>query len=64
MGLDSVAFREALDSRRYRDAHQAALREAYGRGLTGVPAFEIGGRMLVGLQPRDRLEAAIAAARP
>jgi predicted DsbA family dithiol-disulfide isomerase len=62
VGLDPVAFREALDTRRYREAHQAALREAYGRGLSGVPAFEIGGRLLVGLQPRDRLEAAIAAA--
>jgi predicted DsbA family dithiol-disulfide isomerase len=64
VGIDPAAFREALDTRRYREAHQAALREAYGRGLTGVPAFEIGGRMLVGLQPRDRLESAIAAARP
>jgi len=62
VGLDAVAFRGALDARRYREAHQAALREACGRGLTGVPAFEIGGRLLVGLQPRDRLEAAIAAA--
>jgi predicted DsbA family dithiol-disulfide isomerase len=62
VGLDPVAFGEALDARRYREAHQAALREAYGRGLTGVPAFEIGGRLLVGLQPRDRLEAAVAAA--
>jgi predicted DsbA family dithiol-disulfide isomerase len=62
MGLDPTGFREAVDGRRYREAHQAALHEAYGRGLTGVPAFEIGGRLLVGLQPRDRLEAAIAAA--
>lgn len=62
VGLDQAAFREALDHRRYREAHQAALREAYGRGLTGVPAFDIGGRMVVGLRPRDRLEEAIAAA--
>lgn len=62
VGLDASAFREALDTRRYREAHQAALREAYSRGLTGVPAFEIGGRLLVGLQSRDRLEQAIAAA--
>jgi predicted DsbA family dithiol-disulfide isomerase len=62
VGLDPTGFREALDGRQYREAHQAALREAYGRGLTGVPAFEIGGSLLVGLQPRDRLEAAIAAA--
>jgi predicted DsbA family dithiol-disulfide isomerase len=35
------------------------LREAYARGLTGVPAFDIGGRMLVGLQSKERLEEAI-----
>jgi predicted DsbA family dithiol-disulfide isomerase len=62
VGLDPAAFRTALDTRRYREAHQAALREAYASGLTGVPAFEIGGRVLVGLQPRERLVEALAAA--
>ena len=59
VALDPAEFREALDERRYRECHQAALREAYNRGLTGVPAFEIGGRMLVGLQSKERLEEAI-----
>jgi predicted DsbA family dithiol-disulfide isomerase len=62
VGLDAAAFREALDRRQYKEAHRAALRQAYGRGLSGVPAFEIGGRLLVGLQSRDRLSQAIAAA--
>lgn len=62
VGLDPAAFREALDRRRYRDAHRAALRRAADLGITGVPAFEIGGRLLVGVQSRDALEAAIAAA--
>jgi hypothetical protein len=34
-----------------------------GGGITGMPAFEIGGRLLVGAQPREALEAAIADAR-
>lgn len=62
VGLDASAFRAALDDRRYRDAHRAALRRAAERGITGVPAFEVGGRLLVGVQPKEALEAAIAAA--
>ncbi len=64
VGLDAVAFRDALDRRRYRDAHRAALRRAHDLGITGVPAFEIGGRLLVGVQPREALAAAIAGADP
>ena len=44
VGLDPAAFRTALDERRYRDAHRAALRHAAESGITGVPAFEVGGR--------------------
>jgi predicted DsbA family dithiol-disulfide isomerase len=61
VGLDAAAFRTALDERRYRDAHRAALRHAHELGITGVPAFEIGGQLLVGVQSKDALEAAIAA---
>jgi predicted DsbA family dithiol-disulfide isomerase len=61
-GLDPAAFRAALGDRRYRDAHGAALRQAADRGITGVPAFEVGGRLLVGVQPREALEQAVAAA--
>jgi predicted DsbA family dithiol-disulfide isomerase len=64
VGLDAAAFRDALDGRRYRDAHRAALRRAADLGITGVPAFEVGGWLLVGVQPREMLEAAIAAAGP
>ena len=61
-GLDPAAFRTALDDGRYRDAHRAALRRAADLGITGVPAFEVGGRLLVGVQPKEALEAAIASA--
>ncbi len=64
-GLDPEAFRLALEERRYREAHRASLRHAYEEaGITGVPAFEIGGRMLTGTQDRETFEAALAAASP
>jgi predicted DsbA family dithiol-disulfide isomerase len=59
VGLDANAFREALDGRRYRAAHQRALRRAHELEITGVPAFEIGERLLVGVQPAEALAAAI-----
>jgi predicted DsbA family dithiol-disulfide isomerase len=63
VGLNAEAFRAALDARRYADVHRAALRHAYEEtGITGVPAFVIGEQMLVGLQSREALEAAIAEA--
>ncbi|MDB5310515.1 MAG: oxidoreductase [Gemmataceae bacterium] len=64
VGLDETLFREALTSRRYREAHRQALRHAERAAVTGVPAFEIGNRILVGVQPREALEAAIEAASP
>lgn len=62
VGLDAVAFRTAMDERHYRDAHRTAVHHAHERGITGVPAFQIGDRLLVGVQPREALEAAIVAA--
>lgn len=62
VGLDPTQFRAALDDRRYSEAHRTALRHAAGLGITGVPAFEIGGRWLVGVQSQEALEAAVAAA--
>ena len=51
---------EALRSRKYREAHQQALRHAYEvAGVTGVPMFVIGDQVLNGLQDKETLEAAI-----
>jgi predicted DsbA family dithiol-disulfide isomerase len=62
VGLDEKAFGEALRTRRYREAHQRALRHAYEEiGVTGVPMFVIGDRVLTGLQDKATLEAAIEA---
>jgi predicted DsbA family dithiol-disulfide isomerase len=53
-------FEEALRTRKYREAHQQALRHAYEEaGVTGVPMFVIGSQVLTGLQDRETLEAVI-----
>jgi predicted DsbA family dithiol-disulfide isomerase len=60
VGLEEREFEEALRSRKYRAAHQRALRHAYKEaGITGVPMFVIGGHVLTGLQDRETLAAVI-----
>jgi predicted DsbA family dithiol-disulfide isomerase len=60
VGLNEQEFEEALKSRKYREAHQRALRHAYEEaGVTGVPMFVIGNQVLTGLQSRETLEAVI-----
>jgi predicted DsbA family dithiol-disulfide isomerase len=58
--LDGKDFEEALRTRKYREAHRRALRHAYEEaGVTGVPMFVIGDRVLTGLQDAATLAAAI-----
>src|SRR5262245_6089716 len=60
VGLDRQEFEDALRTRKYRQAHQQALRHAYEEaGVTGVPMFVIGRQVLTGLQDRRTLEAVI-----
>lgn len=60
VGLVASEFGEALRTRKYREAHQQALRHAYeDMGVTGVPMFVIGDQVLTGLQSRETLEAVI-----
>ena len=60
VGLNEREFEEALRNRKYRQAHQQALRHAYEEaGVTGVPMFVIGSEVLTGLQDRETLEAVI-----
>jgi predicted DsbA family dithiol-disulfide isomerase len=60
LGLDRKESEEALRARKYREAHRQALRHAYEEaGVTGVPMFVIGDRVLTGLQDRETLEAVI-----
>jgi predicted DsbA family dithiol-disulfide isomerase len=57
VGLNQKDFEEALRTRKYRHAHQQALRHAYEEaGVTGVPMFVIGSQVLTGLQDRHTLE--------
>jgi predicted DsbA family dithiol-disulfide isomerase len=60
VGLNEQEFEEELRTRKYREAHQQALRHAYREaGITGVPMFVIGSQVLTGLQDRQTLEAVI-----
>ena len=60
VGLNEKEFEEALLTRKYREAHQRALRHAHQEaGVSGVPMFVIGGQVLTGLQGRETLEAVI-----
>jgi predicted DsbA family dithiol-disulfide isomerase len=55
--LNEDEFRQALETRKYREAHEQALRHAYNEmGITGVPAFVIGPHFLTGLQTKETLE--------
>lgn len=63
IGLDRAEFREALEKRQYREAHQAALRHAVEEvGVSAVPTFVIGRHVLPGVQNTETLERAIAQA--
>lgn len=60
VGLETAPFRQALESRKYRGAHQAALRHAVEEmKISSVPTFVIGGYVLPGVQSRETLERAI-----
>ncbi len=64
-GLNEQEFEEALRTRKYREAHQQALRHAYEEaGVTGVPMFVIGSQVLTGLQNRETLEAVVEEEKP
>ena len=61
-GLGEREFREALETHRYEDAHRRALHHAYYEaGITSVPTFVVGDRVLTGLQSKEDLERAIDA---
>jgi predicted DsbA family dithiol-disulfide isomerase len=60
VGLNEKAFADALRTRKYREAHQQALRHAYEEaGVTGVPMFVIGKQVLTGLQDTRTFEQAL-----
>jgi protein-disulfide isomerase len=62
-GLDVERFEEALTSGRYEEVVRADLEEAQERGISGTPAFEINGELILGLQSQDTFERAIEQAK-
>lgn len=59
-GLSPKDFRDALETRKYKDIHQKALRHAYEEAnIQAVPTFIIGDRKLPGLYSKDSLEQVI-----
>ena len=56
---DAVA---AMTDRRYLDRIAETRREANAAGVTGIPTFFIGDRVIVGCQPFETLAAAVEAA--
>jgi predicted DsbA family dithiol-disulfide isomerase len=55
LGLDADDFRAALDSGRYAEAHQQALRRARQLQITVVPTFLFGGQRLEGMPSAEGL---------
>ncbi|NJP38307.1 thioredoxin domain-containing protein [Bacillus luteus] len=59
-GLESAAFRTALEERRYSADREASQQRAYEEGVQAVPTFFIGGQKLTGLQGQQAYEQALA----
>ncbi|HEX2298630.1 MAG TPA: DsbA family protein [Pseudonocardiaceae bacterium] len=55
LGLDADDFRQALDSGRYADLHQQALRHAEQLRVTVVPTFLVEDRRLEGMPAAESL---------
>ncbi|MFS0634940.1 DsbA family oxidoreductase [Mesobacillus foraminis] len=57
IGLDEGEYREALETRKYKEAHQKALEEAYSQAnITAVPTFIIGDTKVAGIRSKESLE--------
>ena len=57
VGLNKQEYREALVTRKYKEAHQKALDHSYQEAsITAVPTFEIGETKVAGLRSKESLE--------
>lgn len=60
-GLDRAEAEAVIADGRYADRVAASTQEANRHGIHGIPAFVLGGRLLVmGAQPEDVFEQAVA----
>lgn len=64
IGLDPLAYRQALESRKYKEQHQEALQEAQKYGILAVPTFQIGRRLYQGVIPKEQLREIIRESKP
>jgi predicted DsbA family dithiol-disulfide isomerase len=62
LGLPEADARDALSSRRFRDAVDADWRRSRSMGVTSVPTFVVGRNGVVGAQPYEVLEQAVVEA--
>jgi predicted DsbA family dithiol-disulfide isomerase len=57
IGLNEKEYREALETRKYKEAHQKALKHAYTEAnITAVPTFVIGDTRIAGIRSKETLE--------
>lgn len=57
VGLDQDEYRHALETRKYKEAHQQALDHAYNEvDITAVPTFIVGDRVVPGMRSKEALE--------
>lgn len=57
IGLDEKEFHEILTTRKYKAAHQKALKHAYEEAnITAVPTFDIGGTTVRGIHSKEDFE--------
>lgn len=63
VGLDPQAYRNALESRKYKEQHEQAFQHAQDIGIQAVPSFQIGNKLYQGVISKGQLKQAIALAR-
>lgn len=57
IGLDQGEYRRALETRKYKEAHQQALNHAYNEvDIKAVPTFIVGDRVVPGMRSKEALE--------
>ena len=61
IGLEKDEYRQALESRKYKEEHKEAREQAYQIGISAVPTFKIGGNYYPGVLPKEQLKRVIKA---
>lgn len=57
IGLNEQDYSDALESRKYKEAHQKALDHSYKEAnITAVPTFKIGETTVAGMRSKEALE--------